>query len=191
MQSLHGTTILLVRRNDKVVIGGDGQVTLGNAIVLKGNARKVRKLYEGQVLVGFAGATADAFTLIERFENKLKECNGRLDRASVELAKDWRSDRVLRRLEAMLAVADKEKSFMLSGNGDVIEPEHDLIAIGSGGAYAQSAALALFQNTKLSARSIVEKSLIIAADICVFTNHQRTIEEIDSVDTKNNNVHKH
>ena len=184
MQSLHGTTILLVRRNDKVVIGGDGQVTLGNAIVLKGNARKVRKLYDGQVLVGFAGATADAFTLIERFENKLKECNGRLDRASVELAKDWRSDRVLRRLEAMLAVADKERSFMLSGNGDVIEPEHDLIAIGSGGAYAQSAALALFQNTKLSARSIVEKSLIIAADICVFTNHQRTIEEIDSVNTK-------
>lgn len=181
MQSLHGTTILLVRRKDKVVIGGDGQVTLGNAIVLKGNAKKVRKLYDGQVLVGFAGATADAFTLIERFENKLKECSGRLDRASVELAKDWRSDRVLRRLEAMLAVADKEKSFMLSGNGDVIEPEHDLIAIGSGGAYAQSAALALFQNTKLSARKIVEKSLIIAADICVFTNHQRTIEEIDSV----------
>lgn len=184
MQSLHGTTILLVRRNDKVVIGGDGQVTLGNAIVLKGNARKVRKLKTYQVLVGFAGATADAFTLIERFENKLKECNGQLDRASVELARDWRSDRVLRRLEAMLLVADKQKSFMLSGNGDVIEPEHDLIAIGSGGAYAQSAALALFQNTKLNARSIVEKSLIIAADICVFTNHQRTIEEIDSVHTK-------
>ena len=184
MQALHGTTILLVRRNGKVVIGGDGQVTLGNSIVLKGNARKVRKLYDGQVLVGFAGATADAFTLIERFENKLKEFIGSLDRASVELAKDWRSDRVLRRLEAMLAVADKEKSFMLSGNGDVIEPEHDLIAIGSGGSYAQSAALALFQNTKLNARSIVEKSLIIAADICVFTNHQRTIEEIDSIDAK-------
>lgn len=181
MQDLHGTTILLVRRDGKVVIGGDGQVTLGNAIILKGNACKIRKLYDGQVLVGFAGATADAFTLIERFKNKLTEHNGKLEKASVELAKDWRSDRVLRRLEAMLVVANKEKSFVLSGNGDVIEPEHDLIAIGSGGAYAQSAALALMQNTKLSARSIVEKSLVVAADICVFTNHQRTLEEIDSV----------
>jgi ATP-dependent HslUV protease, peptidase subunit HslV len=182
--SLHGTTILLVRRDNKVVIGGDGQVTLGNAIVLKGNARKVRKLYNEQVLVGFAGATADAFTLLDLFEGKLQKHQGNLLRAALELAKDWRTDRVLRRLEAMLAVADKDKSLVLSGNGDVIEPEHDLIAIGSGGAYAQSAALALLQNTKLGARSIVEKSLSIAADICVFTNHQRTLEEIDSNVTK-------
>jgi ATP-dependent HslUV protease subunit HslV len=184
VQALHGTTILLVRRDNKVVIGGDGQVTLGNAIVLKGNARKVRKLYNDQVLVGFAGATADAFTLLDLFEGKLQKHQGNLLRAALELAKDWRTDRILRRLEAMLAVADKDKSLVLSGNGDVIEPEHDLIAIGSGGAYAQSAALALLQNTKLGARSIVEKSLSIAADICVFTNHQRTIEEIDSTFTK-------
>ncbi len=182
--ALHGTTILLVRRDNKVVIGGDGQVTLGNAIVLKGNARKVRKLYNEQVLVGFAGATADAFTLLDLFEGKLQKHQGNLLRAALELAKDWRTDRILRRLEAMLAVADKDKSLVLSGNGDVIEPEHDLIAIGSGGAYAQSAALALLQNTKLGARSIVEKSLSIAADICVFTNHQRTLEEIDSNVTK-------
>jgi ATP-dependent HslUV protease, peptidase subunit HslV len=184
MHALHGTTILLVRRDNKVVIGGDGQVTLGNAIVLKGNARKVRKLYNDQVLVGFAGATADAFTLLDLFERKLQKHQGNLVRAALELAKDWRTDRILRRLEAMLAVADKDKSLVLSGNGDVIEPEHDLIAIGSGGTYAQSAALALLQNTKLGARSIVEKSLIIAADICVFTNHQRTIEEIDFTPTK-------
>ena len=184
MQALHGTTILLVRRDNKVVIGGDGQVTLGNAIVLKGNARKVRKLYNEQVLVGFAGATADAFTLLDLFEGKLQKHQGNLLRAALELAKDWRTDRILRRLEAMLAVADKDKSLVLSGNGDVIEPEHDLIAIGSGGAYAQSAALALLQNTKLGARSIVEKSLSIAADICVFTNKQHTFEEIDSTSTK-------
>jgi ATP-dependent HslUV protease, peptidase subunit HslV len=180
VQALHGTTILLVRREGKVVIGGDGQVTLGNAIVLKGNARKVRKLYENRVLVGFAGATADAFTLLDLFEGKLQKHQGNLLRAALELAKDWRTDRILRRLEAMLIVADKDKSLVLSGTGDVIEPEHDLIAIGSGGAYAQSAALALLKNTKLNARSIVEKSLSIAADICVFTNHQRTIEEIDT-----------
>lgn len=184
MQALHGTTILLVRRKDKVVIGGDGQVTLGNAIVLKGNARKVRKLFNDQVLVGFAGATADAFTLLDLFEKKLQKHQGNLERASIELAKDWRSDRILRRLEAMLAVADKKESFLLSGTGDVIKPEYDSIAIGSGGAYAQSAALALLQNTKLSARDIVERSLMIAADICVFTNHQRTIEEIDATSTK-------
>lgn len=183
MQALHGTTIVLVRREGKVVIGGDGQVTLGNAIVLKGNARKVRKLYENRVLVGFAGATADAFTLLDLFEGKLQKHQGNLMRSALELAKDWRTDRILRRLEAMLIVADKDKSLVLSGTGDVIEPEHALIAIGSGGAYAQSAALALLQNTKLSARSIVEKSLSIAADICVFTNHQRTIEEIDATVT--------
>jgi ATP-dependent HslUV protease subunit HslV len=184
VQALHGTTVLLVRRDDKVVIGGDGQVTLGNAVVLKGNAKKVRKLYNDQVLVGFAGATADAFTLLDLFEGKLQKHQGNLLRAALELAKDWRTDRILRRLEAMLVIADKEKSFMLSGNGDVIEPEHHSVAIGSGGAYAQSAALALFKNTKLSARSIVEKSLSIAADICVFTNHQHTIEEIDCATTK-------
>lgn len=180
MQFLHGTTILLVRgKDDKVVIGGDGQVTLGNTIVLKGNARKVRKLYNDQVLVGFAGATADAFTLLDLFEGKLQKHQGNLERASIELAKEWRSDRILRRLEAMLAVADRKESFLLSGTGDVIKPEHDSIAIGSGGAYAQSAALALLHNTELGAREIVEKSLAIAADICVFTNHQRTLEELD------------
>ncbi len=181
MQSLHGTTIVLVRRGNKVVIGGDGQVTLGQAIVLKSNARKVRKLYQEQVLVGFAGATADAFTLLELFEGKLEKHQGNLLRASIELAKDWRTDKILRRLEALLAVADKRCSLMISGNGDVIEPEHNLIAIGSGGAYARAAALALLENTDLDARSIVEKSLIIAADICVFTNHNRTLAEIDSV----------
>ncbi|MDQ8039225.1 MAG: ATP-dependent protease subunit HslV [Rickettsiella sp.] len=184
MQALHGTTILLVRRSDKVVIGGDGQVTLGNSIILKGNARKVRKLYNEQVLVGFAGATADAFTLLDLFEGKLQKHQGNLERASIELAKEWRSDRILRRLEAMLAVADKKDSFLLSGTGDVISPEHASIAIGSGGAYAQSAALALLSNTILSAKEIVEKSLSIAADICVFTNHQRTIKELDSISTK-------
>jgi len=181
VQSLHGTTIVLVRRGNKVVIGGDGQVTLGQAIVLKSNARKVRKLYQEQVLVGFAGATADAFTLLELFEGKLEKHQGNLLRASIELAKDWRTDKILRRLEALLAVADKRCSLMISGNGDVIEPEHNLIAIGSGGAYARAAALALLENTDLDARSIVEKSLIIAADICVFTNHNRTLAEIDSV----------
>ena len=171
---IHGTTILSVRRNGKVVIGGDGQVTLGNS-VMKSNARKVRRLFEGKVLAGFAGSTADAFTLFERFETKLQQY-GNLTRAAIELAKDWRSDRSLRRLEALLCVADLRSSFIISGNGDVIEPEDDIMAIGSGGAYAQSAARALMQNTELDARSVVEKSLNIAADICVFTNRNLTIE---------------
>lgn len=179
MQSLHGTTILLVRRKGQVVIGGDGQITLGNALILKSNACKVHRLSKYPVLVGFAGATADAMTLLERFEAKLEQYSGKLRRAAVELAKDWRADRILRRLEAMLAVADKEHAFMISGNGDVIEPEHDLIAIGSGGAYAQAAALALLRNTKLSAREIVKKSLEITADICVFTSHCFTLESLE------------
>lgn len=178
MQTYHGTTILSVRRNGKVVIGGDGQVTVGNAIVMKSNARKVRRLYQDKVLAGFAGSTADAFTLFERFEGKLEKHQGNLLRAAVELAKDWRMDRMLRRLEALLAVADARNSLIITGNGDVIEPEHGLIAIGSGGSYAQSAAIALLENTDLDARSIVEKGLAIAADICVFTNHNRTIEEL-------------
>lgn len=176
----HGTTILSVRRNGKVIIGGDGQVTVGNAIVMKSNARKVRKLYQESVLAGFAGSTADAFTLFERFEGKLEKHQGNLMRAAVELAKDWRMDRMLRRLEALLAVADKKHSLIITGNGDVIEPEHSLLAIGSGGSYAQSAARALLENTQLDARAIVEKSLNIAADICVFTNHNLTIEEISA-----------
>ncbi len=184
MQNLRGTTILLVRRNNQVVIGGDGQVTQGNSIILKGNAKKVRKLYEDRVLVGFAGATADAFTLLDLFEGKLQKHQGNLERASIELAREWRSDRVLRRLEAMLAVADQQDSFLLSGTGDVIRPEHDSIAIGSGGPYAQSAALALLDNTQLSAREIVKKSLTIAADVCVFTNHQHTIVELNSTGTE-------
>ena len=178
--SYHGTTILCVRRNGKVVIGGDGQVTLGNAIVMKSNARKLRRLYQDKVIAGFAGSTADAFTLFERFEAKLDKYQGNLMRAAVELAKDWRMDRMLRRLEALLAVADKKNSLIITGTGDVIEPEFGLIAIGSGGAYAQAAARSLLENTKLDARSIVEKSLAIAADICVFTNHNRTIEELIS-----------
>ncbi len=178
MQSLHGTTILLVRRDDKVVIGGDGQITMGDALILKSNACKVYRLAKYPILVGFAGATADAMTLLERFEAKLEQYSGKLKRAAIELAKDWRSDRMLRRLEALLAVADGDHMFMISGNGDVIEPEHDLIAIGSGGPYAQSAALALFQNTKLSAREIVEKSLHITANLCVFTSSHLTFEEI-------------
>jgi ATP-dependent HslUV protease, peptidase subunit HslV len=183
VQNLRGTTILLVRRNNQVVIGGDGQVTQGNSIILKGNAKKVRKLYEDRVLVGFAGATADAFTLLDLFEGKIQKHQGNLERAAIELAREWRSDRVLRRLEAMLAVADQQDSFLLSGTGDVIRPEHDSIAIGSGGPYAQSAALALLNNTQLSARAIVEKSLTIAADVCVFTNHQHTIVELNSIGT--------
>lgn len=179
MNSLHGTTILLVRRDNKVVIGGDGQITLGNALILKSNACKVYRLQKYPILVGFAGATADAMTLLERFETKLEQYSGKLKRAAVELAKDWRSDRILRRLEAMLAVADIESSFMISGNGDVIEPEHDLIAIGSGGPYAQSAALALLQNTSLSAREIVEKSLQITANLCVFTSSHFSFETIE------------
>ena len=177
METFHGTTILTVRRGGKVVVGGDGQVTLGNTI-MKGNATKVRKIFGDKVIVGFAGATADAFTLLERFEAMLERHNGQLKRAAVELAKDWRTDRVLRKLEAMLIVADKEASLLVSGTGDVIEAFDDLIAIGSGGPYAQSAARALFNNTELSAKGIVEKSLEIAGDVCIYTNHSRTIEEI-------------
>ncbi len=178
VEQFKGTTILSVRRGGRVVIGGDGQVSMGNT-VMKGNARKVRRLYKGQVLAGFAGATADAFTLFERFEGKLEKHSGHLVRAAVELAKDWRTDRMLRRLEALLCVADREASLILTGNGDVVEPEHDLMAIGSGGPYAQAAATALLHNTDLSAREIVEKGLAIAADICVYTNHNRTIEELE------------
>ena len=172
----HGTTILAVRRNGAVVIGGDGQVTLGNT-VMKGNARKVRKLAGGKVIGGFAGGTADAFTLFERFEGKLEKF-GNLTRAAIELAKDWRSDRYLRRLEALLLVGDPSAIFVISGNGDVIEPEQPLVAIGSGGPFAQSSARALFENTELSARDIVERSLNIAADICIYTNRNLTIEEL-------------
>ncbi len=179
MQQFDGTTILTVRRNGKVVIGGDGQVSMGNTI-MKGNARKVRYLYNNKVIAGFAGATADAFTLFERFEGKLEKHQGNLTRAAVEIAKDWRTDKMLRRLEALLLVANAQSTFILSGNGDVIEPENDLAAIGSGGPFAQSAALALTQNTPLSAREIVEKSLHIAANICVYTNHNLTIEELHS-----------
>ena len=174
----HGTTILAVRRNGHVAIGGDGQVTLGNT-VMKGNARKVRQLYEGKVLAGFAGGTADAFTLFERFEGKLQKF-GNLTRAAIELAKDWRSDRYLRRLEALLLVGDPNSLYVVSGNGDVIEPDLPLAAIGSGGPYAQSAARALFENTSMSSREIVEKSLGIAADVCIYTNRNLTIEELGS-----------
>ena len=177
MEQYRGTTILSVRRNGKVVVGGDGQVTLGNTM-LKGNARKVRRLYNDKVIAGFAGGTADAFTLFERFESKLQAHNGNLTRAAVELAKDWRTDRMLRRLEALLIVADATASLLITGNGDVVEQEHDLIAIGSGGAFAQSAARALLENTDLSAREIVEKGLHIAADICIYSNHNLTIEEL-------------
>ena len=172
----HGTTILGVRRNGAVAVGGDGQVTLGNT-VMKGNARKVRPLYNGKVIAGFAGGTADAFTLFERFEGKLEKY-GNLTRAAIELAKDWRSDRYLRRLEALLLVGDPEKLFVISGNGDVIEPEQDLVAIGSGGSFAQAAARALLENTTFDARTIVEKSLNIAADICIYTNRSLVIEEL-------------
>ncbi|MCC5452768.1 ATP-dependent protease subunit HslV [Rheinheimera sp. UJ51] len=171
------TTIVSVRRNGHVAIGGDGQVSLGNT-VMKGNARKVRRLYHNKVLAGFAGGTADAFTLFERFEAKLDMHQGHLMRAAVELAKDWRTDRMLRKLEALLAVADANTSLIITGNGDVIQPEHDLIAIGSGGPFAQAAATALLQNSELGARDIVEKSLKIAGDICVYTNHHHTIEEL-------------
>ncbi len=176
MEQFRGTTILSVRRNGVVAVGGDGQVTMGNT-VMKGNARKVRRLYDGKVLAGFAGGTADAFTLFERFEAKLQQ-HGNLTRAAIELAKDWRTDRMLRRLEALLCVADKEKSFIISGNGDVIEPENDLMAIGSGGPFAQAAARALLENTELDAAEIVEKALGIAADICVYTNRHLTIETL-------------
>ena len=173
------TTIVSVRRNGKVVIGGDGQVSLGNT-VMKGNAKKVRRLYRGEVLAGFAGGTADAFTLFERFEAQLEKHQGHLVRAAVELAKDWRTDRALRRLEAMLAVANKDASLIITGNGDVVEPEEGLIAMGSGGAYAQAAARALLLHTDLSVREIAETSLNIAGDICVFTNRNLTIEELDA-----------
>ncbi len=178
MEQYHGTTIVSVRRGRHVAIGGDGQVTLGN-IVIKGTARKVRRLYQNKILAGFAGGTADAFTLFERFESKLDKHQGNLLRAAVELAKDWRSDRALRRLEAMLAVADADHSLIITGNGDVLEPEHGLVAIGSGGSYAQSAAIALLQNTDLSPEEIVAKSLTIAGDICIYTNHHHTIEVLN------------
>jgi ATP-dependent HslUV protease subunit HslV len=178
LEQFHGTTIVSVRRGNKVVIGGDGQVSLGNTI-MKGNARKVRRLYHGQVIAGFAGGTADAFTLFERFEAKLEKHQGHLTRSAVELAKDWRTDRLLRRLEALLAVADKTTSLIISGNGDVIEPEQNLIAIGSGGPFAQASAIALLENTELDARTIVEKALEIASSICVYTNDHLTIEELE------------
>ena len=176
MEQFRGTTIVSVRRDGKVAIAGDGQVSMGNT-VMKGNARKVRRLAGGRVIAGFAGVTADAFTLFELFEAKLEQY-GNLTRAAIELAKDWRTDRRLRRLEALLCVADEEKSFIVSGTGDVIEPEHDLMAIGSGGPYAQAAALALMQNTELGAREIAERALEIAGDICVYTNRNITIEEL-------------
>lgn len=171
------TTIVSIRRNGKVALGGDGQVSLGNTI-MKGNAVKIRRLYKDKVIAGFAGGTADAFTLFERFEAKLEQHNGQLTRAAVELAKDWRTDRMLRRLEALLAVADDTASLIISGNGDVIEPEDALVAIGSGGPYAQAAARALYENTELSAKEIVEKSLNIAANICIYTNSSISIEEL-------------
>lgn len=179
VEQYRGTTILSVRRGAKVAIGGDGQVSLGNT-VMKGNARKVRRLYHERVIAGFAGGTADAFTLFERFEGQLEKHSGNLTRAAVELAKEWRTDRALRRLEALLAVADATTSLIISGNGDVIEPEQSLMAIGSGGPFAQAAARALLENTELDARTIVERALGIAADICIYTNHNLTIEELDA-----------
>ncbi len=178
MEQYHGTTILSVRRGQSVALGGDGQVTLGN-IVIKSTARKVRRLYQEKILAGFAGGTADAFTLFERFEGKLEKYQGNLVRAAVELAKDWRSDRALRRLEAMLAVADRESSLIITGNGDVLEPEHGIVAIGSGGAYAQAAARGLLENTTLSPAEIVGKSLAIAGDLCIYTNQNHLIETLD------------
>lgn len=178
MEQFHGTTILSVRRGGKVALGGDGQVTLGN-VVIKGSARKVRKLYHDRVLAGFAGGTADAFTLLERFEAKLEKHQGNLLRSAVELAKDWRTDRILRRLEAMLLVADKESTFIITGNGDVLEPEEGVGAIGSGGVYAQSAALALVRNTDLPPEEIVKKGLTIAGELCIYTNMSHIIETLD------------
>ena len=178
MESFHGTTIVSVRRGGKVALGGDGQVTLGN-IVIKQGARKVRRLYQDRILAGFAGATADAFTLFERFEAKLDKHQGNLVRSAVELAKDWRTDRILRRLEAMLAVADREASLIITGNGDVLEPEEGLISIGSGGPYAHAAAKALLDNTELPPIEIVKKALTIAGDICIYTNQSHTIESLD------------
>ena len=178
MEQYRGTTVLSVRVKNKVVIGADGQVTMGNT-VMKGNARKIRRLYHDKVIAGFAGGTADAFTLFEYFEAKLEKHSGQLVRAAVEMAKDWRTDRTLRRLEALLAVADKDASLIISGNGDVIEPEQGIIAIGSGGPFAQSAARALVENTELDARTITEKALNIAGDICIYTNHNIVIEELE------------
>ncbi len=178
MENYHGTTILSVRRGKQVALGGDGQVTLGN-IIVKSSARKVRKLYRDQVLAGFAGATADAFTLFERFEAKLEKHQGHLTRAAIELTKDWRTDRVLRRLEAMLAVADRDSSLIITGNGDVLEPEHGIVAIGSGGAYAQAAARALYEHTDLGPADVVKRSLEIAGDLCIYTNQSHLIETLD------------
>lgn len=178
MEQFRGTTILSVRRGQQVALGGDGQVTLGN-IVIKASARKIRRIYNDQILAGFAGGTADAFTLFERFEAKLEKHQGNLLRSAVELAKDWRTDRMLRRLEAMLAVVDREHSLIITGNGDVLEPEQGIVAIGSGGPYAQSAARALLENTELSPREIVSKSLGIAGDLCIYTNQQHLIETLD------------
>jgi len=178
MAEFHGTTILSARRGNRVALGGDGQVTLGN-IVVKATARKVRRLYQDRILAGFAGGTADAFTLFERFEAKLDKHQGHLVRSAVELAKDWRTDRILRRLEAMLAVADRESSLIITGNGDVLEPEFGLVAIGSGGAYAQSAARALLENTELAPADIVKKALTIAGDLCIYTNQSHVIETLD------------
>ncbi|HEU4460923.1 MAG TPA: ATP-dependent protease subunit HslV [Methylibium sp.] len=178
MDSFHGTTILSVRRGARVALGGDGQVTLGN-IVVKAGARKVRKLHHGQVLAGFAGATADAFTLFERFEAKLEKHQGQLARAAIELTRDWRTDRVLRRLEAMLAVADRETSLVITGNGDVLEPEHGVVAIGSGGAFAQAAARALLHHTEMAPAEIVKRSLEIAGDLCIYTNQQHVVETLE------------
>src|SRR5256714_4440812 len=178
MEQFHGTTILSVRRGRTVALGGDGQVTLGN-VVVKGGAKKVRRLHHDQILAGFAGGTADAFTLFERFEAKLEKHQGNLMRSAVELAKDWRTDRILRRLEAMLSVADREHSLLITGSGDLLEPEQGIVAIGSGGPYAQSAARALPQNTELRAPGSVDKALAIAADLCIYTNHQRTIEVLE------------
>ncbi|MCX7222057.1 MAG: ATP-dependent protease subunit HslV, partial [Burkholderiales bacterium] len=177
MEQFHGTTIVCVRRGNQVALGGDGQVTLGN-IIIKGTARKIRRLYHDKILAGFAGATADAFTLQERFEGKLEKYQGHLMRAAVELTRDWRTDRVLRRLEAMLIVADREHTLVLTGNGDVLEPENGLAAIGSGGAYAQSAAMALLRHTELSPHDIVKQSLEIAGDLCIYTNQQHLIETL-------------
>ena len=178
MEPFHGTTILSVRRDAAVALGSDGQVTLGN-VVVKSSARKVRRIYQDRVLAGFAGATADAFTLFERFEGKLEKHQGHLTRAAVELAKDWRADRILRRLEAMLAVADRTASLVITGNGDVLEPEFGIVAIGSGGPYAQAAARALVENTTLSAREVVQRSLDIAGDLCIYTNRNLTIESLE------------
>jgi ATP-dependent HslUV protease, peptidase subunit HslV len=178
MEPFHGTTILSVRRDGKVALGGDGQVTLGN-VVIKAGARKVRRLYHDRILAGFAGGTADAFTLFERFEAKLEKHQGNLLRSAVELAKDWRTDRILRRLEAMLAVADRESSLVITGMGDVLEPEFGMIALGSGGPYAQAAARALLENTALSAEQIVRKGLSIAADICIYTNQNTVVEVLE------------